>query len=290
MEQELEMERKHSTLVSEEKRRRKNEKLRAKRASETENEKRKRCDKRNAADRARRALNLKTEQQTSTKRQVTEQSFTTQLHQKRQRLATESEESLKNRLEQLRSQHALRLEAQTCTPVDRTARTDHLLTLCQIRMSMESEKEREARLQKKSANTNSALSTETEEERASRLQQMSDLQQQRIAAETPVERATRISSAQERMQNRAIKDEQLPKLEQCRVQAKMQAFHKDITALSSPTCITCMESFPGMKMTSKSECARCSRDKHTPKVFSKANNMNPGPVPPELQVRRNKHN
>ena len=49
MEQELEMERKHSTLVSEEKRRRKNEKLRAKRASETENEKRKRCDKRNAA-------------------------------------------------------------------------------------------------------------------------------------------------------------------------------------------------------------------------------------------------
>ena len=48
------MERQHSSL-SEEKRRRNNERSRAKRASETENEKRQRCDKRNAADRARRS-------------------------------------------------------------------------------------------------------------------------------------------------------------------------------------------------------------------------------------------
>ena len=187
--------------------------------------------------------------------------------------------------------------------------SDHLSTLCQIRMSMESEKEREARLQQKLVNKNLILSMETEEERTSRLQHVSDLQQQhiasetheerasrlqcmsvlqqqRIASETPDERATRISVAQERLQNRTSNDEKLAKLEQCGVQAKMQSFHRDIAALSSPTCITCMESFPGMKGTSKSECARCSRDKHTPKVFSEANNMNPGQVPPELQVSK----
>ena len=32
------------------------------------------------------------------------------------------------------------------------------------------------------------------------------------------------------------------------------------------------------------ECVRCRRDKHIPKVYSTANNMNPGPVPPELVV------
>ena len=31
------------------------------------------------------------------------------------------------------------------------------------------------------------------------------------------------------------------------------------------------------------QCVRCRHDKHVPKVYS-SNNMNPGPVPPELQV------
>ena len=69
---------------------------------------------------------------------------------------------------------------------------------------------------------------------------------------------------------------------------KMAKFHKDIAALSSPTCITCMEAFPGLKLNSRSECVRCSRDKHAPKLYSMANNMNPGPVPSELQVREQK--
>ena len=87
------MERQHSLKVSEEKRRRKNERSRAKRASETESEKRQRCDKRNAADRARRALKLKIEQQSSTKRQVTEENVATNF-QKKQRLDTESDTDL----------------------------------------------------------------------------------------------------------------------------------------------------------------------------------------------------
>ena len=32
------------------------------------------------------------------------------------------------------------------------------------------------------------------------------------------------------------------------------------------------------------ECSRCGRDKRIPKLYSPANNMDPGPVPPQLQV------
>ena len=31
-------------------------------------------------------------------------------------------------------------------------------------------------------------------------------------------------------------------------------------------------------------CVRCCRDKHVPKMCSSANNMDPGPLPPQLQV------
>ena len=32
------------------------------------------------------------------------------------------------------------------------------------------------------------------------------------------------------------------------------------------------------------ECRRCNQDKHIPKLYSAANNMNPGTVPIQLQV------
>ena len=34
----------------------------------------------------------------------------------------------------------------------------------------------------------------------------------------------------------------------------------------------------------QSECLRCTRDKHSPKLYSSANKMNPGVVPPQLMV------
>ena len=34
----------------------------------------------------------------------------------------------------------------------------------------------------------------------------------------------------------------------------------------------------------ETECLRCTSDKHSPKVYSSDNNMNPGCVPPELMV------
>ena len=49
-----------------------------------------------------------------------------------------------------------------------------------------------------------------------------------------------------------------------------------------------MESFPGLQLHLEStECLRCSRDKRIPKLYSSANNMDPGPIPSELQVGNN---
>ena len=35
---------------------------------------------------------------------------------------------------------------------------------------------------------------------------------------------------------------------------------------------------------SSTECRRCNQDRHIPKLYSTANNMNPGIAPPQLQV------
>ena len=77
----------------------------------------------------------------------------------------------------------------------------------------------------------------------------------------------------------------LPLLQQCSIQAKMHKLHANMATLDTPVCTTCSERFPGLQLYSKStECLRCSRDQHTPKVYSSANNMNPDPIPPQLQV------
>ena len=70
----------------------------------------------------------------------------------------------------------------------------------------------------------------------------------------------------------------------------MNTFHSELASLSVSKCITCLEKFPGLSVavvspdTDSTECVRCIRDKHIPKVYSRANNMNPGLVPPELLV------
>ena len=54
-----------------------------------------------------------------------------------------------------------------------------------------------------------------------------------------------------------------------------------------------LEKFPGLNVRTGSpdnndtECVRCIQDKRTPKLYSSMNNMDPGPVPPELLVAPN---
>ena len=88
------------------------------------------------------------------------------------------------------------------------------------------------------------------------------------------------------MQQRRDLDERLPLHEQHHVQAVMPSFHTEMSSVQIPTCSTCMETFPGMKINSRtSECLRCTRDRRDPKLYSSANSMHPGAVPTELQVR-----
>ena len=116
------------------------------------------------------------------------------------------------------------------------------------------------------------------EDRDSVLQQRTDT----LRSESEHERA-RLQS-----QQRAVQF-QTPHFEQLSVQAKMAKFHSRLTTLEVPKCATCLKSFPGLNMKSVAtdaaqQCVRCYRDNHIPKMYSSANNMIPGLVPPELQV------
>ena len=80
-------------------------------------------------------------------------------------------------------------------------------------------------------------------------------------------------------------DSQAPLFDQPMVHSKMLNFHSKLTSLEFHQCTTCLERFPDLTMSaSRTECRRCSGDKRVPKLYSAANNMNPGPVPRQLQV------
>ena len=110
---------------------------------------------------------------------------------------------------------------------------------------------------------------------------MSHAQQRRLAHETPEGTATRCE--QDRESHRRRRERQS-------VHTKMVNFHSHLAALQVSKYITCLEKFPGLNVrtvspdSSDTECVRCSRDKHIPKLYLSMNNMDPGPVPPELQV------
>ena len=157
------------------------------------------------------------------------------------------------------------------------------------RVAAESIEEREVRLQQMSTYQGERLATETVEEREARLQQTRSSQVERLAAENAEEREARQQhdreSLREQRVQRTLGQLHLPLLQQRSVQAKMRKFHAHMAALEVSRCSTCSEAFPGLHLRPGStECVRCSRDKHTPKVYSTANNMHPGPIPTQLQV------
>ena len=92
-------------------------------------------------------------------------------------------------------------------------------------------------------------------------------------------RLQRLRESRERQEDRS----QVSLLDQPAVRAKVLKFHQSLIEIEEPLCLTCLESFPGLTVSSD-ECTRCRRDDSTPKLYSDANNMNPGEVPPQLQV------
>ena len=194
------------------------------------------------------------------------------LQRRRDRLNNESLQDREARLLQVRD----RLAAES--PEEREAR----LRQMRDRLAAESPEEREARLRQ----MRDRLAAESPEEREARLRQMSAHQHQRLTVETVEEREVRLQRARQRERDIRTSGEQTSQLfTQPSVQEKMRRFHSHIASLTSPKCSTCLESFPGLQLPPPSnECARCIRDKHIPKMYSSANNMDPGSLPTQLQV------
>ena len=74
------------------------------------------------------------------------------------------------------------------------------------------------------------------------------------------------------VQQRRDLDERLSLHEQHHVQAAMHSFHAEMSSVQIPTCSTCMETFPGVKINSRTSeclrCTRCTRDRREPKLYS----------------------
>ena len=168
----------------------------------------------------------------------------------------------------------------------REARMEHLSANQRLRMSAETHDKRESRLEHLSANQHLRLAAETNSDRAARLEHQSASHHLRLAVKTDNKREARMERVAALMQQRRDLDERLPLHEQHHIQAAMHSFHAEMSSIEIPTCSTCMETFPGMKINSRtSECLRCTRDRREPKLYSSSNNMHPGAVPTELQVR-----
>ena len=164
----------------------------------------------------------------------------------------------------------------------RDARLEHMRTLQQQRLEVETPEQRDARLEHMRTLQQQRLEVETPEQRDARLEHMKTLQQQR-QVETPQERDTRLNLSQQTKsaQSDISKENVCPTY----VKGKMNRFHTEMLSIESLLCTTCLEKFPGTKMSVKSpECLRCCRDNKVPKLYSANNNMSPGFVPVELQV------
>ena len=64
----------------------------------------------------------------------------------------------------------------------------------------------------------------------------------------------------------------------------MQQFHANMAAIQNVLCNICWECFPSISSDIPGLCNRCRADSDVPKLYSAANNMDPGQVPPELSV------
>ena len=76
------------------------------------------------------------------------------------------------------------------------------------------------------------------------------------------------------------------------VQREMTSFHEFQQSLQHRQCTVCLEAWPTTVKQQQAEqpkdkevqyvCGRCQRDRKSPRLFSAANKMHPGPTPPEL--------
>ena len=221
----------------------------------------------------------------------------------RERRASETAEQREVRLARRRAARRRAARRASQSEERREARLQRRRVADTASRASQSEERREARLQRLRAAQRQRTANESAEDRDTRLLQLRAAQQQRIANESTEDRDARLLQLRAAQQQRILlrvrssqqqqvanETSELQLFQQPRVRTKMQLFHARLTSLQTPKCVTCHERFPSMNIrqapttNNKTECVRCSRDKHIPKMYSTPNNMNPGAVPPELMV------
>ena len=111
----------------------------------------------------------------------------------------------------------------------------------------EMSKERAARLQRVRVSRQQRPASETPKERAARLQRVRVSQQQHLTSETPEERVARLQDLHFRRQPELNSAAAL--FFQPAVHSKMAKFHSELAQLQISKCTTCLEQFPGLKVT-----------------------------------------
>jgi len=91
-------------------------------------------------------------------------------------------------------------------------------------------------------------------------------------------------------------DHSAPLFGQPAVYQKMRSFHSALVASQFHQCDMCLENFPSVSIITHAEgsgqCRKCFMDKHIPKAYSPANNMDPGALyfsPSKLQCCHKQH-
>ena len=193
------------------------------------------------------------------------------------RRGAETDQHREDRLQQMRERDHTRRGAET--DQQREDRLQLLRDQQQRRLDAETDQQRGDRLQQMRDQQQQRLDVETHQHREDRLQQIREQQHDRRAVESPELTRRRLQLVRETRQRQSVTSH-VALLDQPAVRAKMRNFHLSITNIDVPKCITCLESFPGMSMcTDSNECNRCHRDQCSPKLFSHANNVDPGDVP-----------
>ena len=109
-----------------------------------------------------------------------------------------------------------------------------------------------------------------------------------LTAESPDIRQAWLEQSRGRYLQHSDVNPDVPLFEQASVHTKMINFHFKLASLEFHARTSCLEHFPNLAMAACStECSRCNRDTQIPKLYSPANNMDPGPVPPQLKVTEN---
>ena len=162
--------------------------------------------------------------------------------------------------------------------------------------------EREERLRRRREQYRARRDRESEEERHARLERCREYERRRYAAMNTEQRRNltqrrrertqrdhQIPVASETQQSEELVDNQyrsneIPAFDHPSIIRKVTEFHSSLMTLTSVKCTVCLENFPTLKVNTAGICTRCDGDKHSPKLYSPQNNMDPGPVPPQLRV------